>query len=401
MKLKTIINMDRKYYMNTFGERIPVCFKRGKGIKLWDIEGRKYYDFLAGIAVNALGHSHPRLVKAIKSQAGKYIHCSSLYYIKQQAKLAKMLVDISCADRVFFSNSGAESNEGAIKMARLFFRKRGEPGRYEIVTLDKSFHGRTLTTLAATGQEKYQDPFRPITPGFRHVPINNIDALEDAVTGNTCAVMLEPVQGEGGVNLLSPSYITEVRKLCDMHGILLILDEIQTGLGRTGRMFCYEHFNIEPDIFTLAKALGGGVPIGAICARGDAAEVFSPGDHGSTFGGNPLACSAAVAVLETIKDELLVENAAIMGEYFLNKLKALQQKHSLISEVRGMGLMIGIQLESDKAVEVRDACFSEGYLTGNVGSSIVRVLPPLTVTTDDIDGMISVLDKVLNSIQEK
>lgn len=398
MKLAEIIEMDQKYYMNTFGARVPVCFDYGKGMYLWDIEGKRYCDFLAGIAVSVLGHSHPKLVDALKEQVGKFLHCSSLYYIRQQAELAKMLVSISCADRVFFSNSGAEANEGAIKLARLYFRKRGKPHKFEIITLDKSFHGRTLTTLAATGQEKYQDTYRPLTPGFKHVPGNNPDILESAVCENTCAIMLEPVQGEGGVNLMSPGYIRGVRDICNKHGILLILDEVQTGLGRTGSMFCYEHFGIEPDIFTLAKALGGGVPIGAICARGEAAEVFSPGDHGSTFGGNPLACTAAITVLKVMQEENLVDNSRKMGAYFMEKLAALQHKYSIISEVRGMGLMIGIQFKDEIAVKVKEECFKKGYLVGNVGPGIIRLLPPLIVTRDNIDDMTDVLDDVLSSI---
>ncbi|HPD01456.1 MAG TPA: aspartate aminotransferase family protein, partial [Acetivibrio sp.] len=306
MKLNEIVELDKKYFMNTFGNRTPVCFDHGKGINLWDLDGKKYYDFLAGIAVSALGHSHPKLVNAIKEQAEKLIHCSNLYYIENQAKLAKILVENSCASKVFFANSGAEANEGAIKLARIFFKKKGMPEKFEIITLEKSFHGRTLATIAATGQDKYQKPYSPLTPSFLKVPINDLGALEKAINGSTCAVMIEPIQGESGVNLTSIEYMQGVRKLCDEKGILLIFDEVQCGLGRTGKLFAYEHLGIEPDIFTLAKALGGGFPIGALCAKEHVASAFEPGDHGSTFGGNPLACAAGLAVMEVMINDNLV-----------------------------------------------------------------------------------------------
>lgn len=401
MKLNEIIEMDKKYFMNTFGSRTPVCFEYGKGINLWDTEGRKYSDFLAGIAVSALGHSHPKLVSAIKEQAEKFIHCSSLYYIEPQAKLAKALVENSCADKVFFANSGAEANEGAIKLAKIYFYKKGMPGKHEIITLKNSFHGRTLTTVAATGQEKYQKPYQPLTPGFKNVPINNLQALKEAITDSTCAVMLEPVQGESGVNPVTVEYMKAVRQLCDEKGLLLIFDEVQTGLGRTGKLFGYQHFGVEPDIFTLAKALGGGFPIGALCAKDFVAKAFEPGDHGSTYGGNPLACAAGLAVMDTIINEGLVENSEKMGSYFMEKLAGLAGKYSFIPEVRGKGLMIGVQLSIDKAKEIKDKCFEKGYLIGNVGNNILRLLPPLIVTKQDIDGMIEVLDEVLDKLQQQ
>jgi len=399
MQLEEIINLDKKYFMNTFGNRTPVCFSHGKGINLWDINGKKYYDFLAGIAVNALGHSHPKLVNAIKQQAEKLIHCSNLYYIESQAKLAEKLVSISCADKVFFANSGAEANEGAIKLARIYFKKKGMPEKYEIITLEKSFHGRTLATIAATGQDKYQKPYCPLTPKFLKVPINDLEALEKAINSSTCAVMIEPIQGESGVNLTSVEYLTGVRKLCDEKGILLIFDEVQCGLGRTGKLFAYEHFGVEPDIFTLAKALGGGFPIGALCAKEHVASAFEPGDHGSTFGGNPLSCTAALAALDVIIEEGLVENSAKMGTYFMSKLSELAEKYSIIQEVRGKGLMIGVQLSIDAAVEIKNKCFEKGYLIGSIGNNILRMLPPLIVTEQDIDGMIDTLDSVFQEYQ--
>lgn len=394
MKLNEIIDMDKKYFMNTFGNRTPVCFDYGKGINLWDIEGKKYFDFLGGIAVSAVGHSHPKLVNAIQVQAEKFIHCSNLYYIEPQAKLAKLLVENSCADKVFFANSGAEANEGAIKLARIYFKKKGMPEKFEIITLDKSFHGRTLATIAATGQDKYQKNYCPLTPKFLKVPINDLDALEKAINGNTCAVMIEPIQGESGVNLTTKEYMQGVRKLCDEKGILLIFDEVQSGLGRTGKLFAYEHFGVEPDIFTLAKALGGGFPIGALLAKDHVASAFEPGDHGSTFGGNPLACAAGLASMEIILSEKLVENSEKMGNYLVEKLNSISGKYNFIKEIRGKGLMVGIQLSTENAVEIKNKCFEKGYLVGNVGQSIIRILPPLIVSAQDIDGLVDVLDSV-------
>lgn len=395
MELNEIIDLDKKYFMNTFGSRTPVCFDFGKGINLWDTSGKKYYDFLGGIAVSVLGHSHPNLVNAIKSQAEKFIHCSNIYYIEAQARLAKLLVDNSCADKVFFANSGAEANEGAIKLARIYFKKKGMPDKYEIITLKNSFHGRTMTTVAATGQEKYQKPYTPLTPGFKSVPLNDFEALKEAINENTCAVMLEPIQGESGVNMATLEYMKDVRKLCDDNGLLLIFDEVQTGLGRTGSLFGYQQYNVEPDIFTLAKALGGGFPIGALCAKEFAAQAFEPGDHGSTYGGNPLACSVALAVLETILSDKLVENSRSAGSYFIEKLQQLASKHSIIKEIRGKGLMIGVEFTVDKAKEIKDSCFEKGYLIGNVGTNIIRMLPPLIVTHEDIDKMVDMFDNVL------
>lgn len=399
MHLKEIMELDDKYYMNTFGKRIPVCFTHGKGIHLWDTEGRRYNDFFAGIAVSALGHSHPALVSAIQAQAEKLLHCSNLYYIEPQAKLAKLLVENSCADRIFFGNSGAEANEGAIKLARIYFKKKGYSDKYEIITLENSFHGRTLATVAATGQKKYKEPYAPLTPNFVNVPINDLGALEGAITENTCAIMLEPIQGESGVFPMTEQYLQGVRDLCDRHGLLLIFDEVQTGIGRTGKLFGYQHYGIEPDIFTLAKALGGGVPIGAVCAKQHVAQAFDPGDHGSTFGGNPLACTAGLAVMETVLGDGLVERAAEIGGYFSSKLQSLADKYTFITQIRGKGLMVGLQLSIDKAKDIKEACFARGYLLANVGNSILRILPPLIITAEDIDGFVAALDEVLNGFK--
>lgn len=398
MNLTKIMDMDSTYYMNTFGKRTPVCFEYGKGIKLYDTDDREYYDFLAGIAVNALGHSHPALVEAVKTQAGKLIHCSSLYYIESQAKLAKLLVENSCADRIFFSNSGAEANEGAFKLARIYFKKKGMPEKFGIITLKKSFHGRTLTTVAATGQEKYQKPYAPLIPGFKHVPLNDIDSLRATVDDKTCAIMMEPIQGESGVYPADVEYVRAVRKLCDEKGLLLIFDEIQTGMARTGKLFGYQHFGVEPDIFTLAKALAGGLPIGALCAKEHVASAFEPGDHGSTFGGNPLVCSAAIAVMNTIIDDKLCDNAKDMGLYFKSSLEKIAEKLNIVSEIRGVGLMIGIQLNSDKAVEVKNKLFEKGFLVGSVGTNIIRMLPPLILTEADIDLFSTAFEEVLMTL---
>lgn len=395
MKLNEVIELDQKYYMNTFGNRTPVCFTHGEGINLWDTENKKYVDFLGGIAVNTLGHAHPALVDAICSQAKKLIHCSSLYYIEAQSRLAQMLADNSCADRVFFANSGAEANEGAIKLARIYFKKKGLSDKFEIISLEKSFHGRTVTTTAATGQEKFKKYYQPLTPGFSHVPLNDFEALEKAITPSTCAILIEPIQGESGVNPAQKEYLQKVRKLCDEKDVLLIFDEIQCGLGRCGTLFAYQYFGVEPDIFTLAKGLAGGVPIGALCAKQFVAEAFEPGDHGSTFGGNPLACSAGIAVLETIFGDKLIENAKKTGEYFINKINELKEKCELISKVRGVGLMIGIVLKSGVAVDLKNKLFEKGYLVGSVSSDVIRILPPLIITKEDVDDFIKTFEEIL------
>jgi acetylornithine aminotransferase/acetylornithine/N-succinyldiaminopimelate aminotransferase len=395
MDLKEIIYKDKKYFMNTFGDRTPVAFDYGRGMYLYTSDNKQYLDFLGGIAVNALGHSHPLLVDAITEQARKFIHCSSLYYIENQAELAERICTSSCADKVFFSNSGAEANEGAIKLARLYHRKKGNNKRYEIITLDKSFHGRTLATIAATGQPKYKKPFSPLTPKFKSVPMNDLQALKDAINENTCAIMLEPIQGESGVNPATYDYIKGVRSLCFAHDIILIFDEVQCGMGRTGKMFGYEHFDVKPDIFTLAKALGGGFPIGAVCAQDYVAKAFEPGDHGSTFGGNPLACAAGLAVFRAFKDENLIENSEIMGKYLIGKLNALKMNNNRISEVRGSGLMIGIEFNTNIAVEVKDRMFEKNILIGSVKDSIIRLLPPLIVKKKHIDTVCDALEDIL------
>ena len=394
MTLENIIELDKKYYMNTFGGRTKVCFERGEGIYLYDVSGKKYVDFFSGIAVNSLGHCHPKVVNAVCEQVKKLMHCSNLYYIKNQALLAQMICKNSVCDRVFFTNSGAEANEGAIKLARAYFKKKGMPQKYEFVCLDKSFHGRTLTTATATGQDKYKEPYTPLTPGFKHVPINDMEALENAVNENTCAILLEVVQGESGVHLITKEYAQFARELCDKHGIFLIIDEVQTGIGRTGKLFAYETVGIEPDIFTLAKALGNGFPIGAICAKEEAAKGFQPGDHGTTFGGNPLACAAALASLSTIIEEDMPRKAEEMGKYLRDKIEGLNL--DCISEIRNVGLMFAIEFKEPIAADVKNKMFEKGYLIGSVGANALRILPPLIITESDVDGFVDTLYNVLN-----
>ncbi len=390
MKLEEIKAFDKEYFMNTFGERTPVAFEKGEGMYLYTNENEKYLDMFAGIAVNVLGYNHKEFTKGLTEQVGKLLHTSSLYYIESQAKLAKKLVELSCADKIYFANSGAEANEGAIKLAKIYFYKKGVE-KYEVISLKSSFHGRTLATVAATGQEKYQKPYYPLIPGFKQVEINDIEALKAAVTDKTCAILLEPVQGESGVHPVSEEYIKEVRRICDEKEIILIFDEIQTGIGRCGKMFCYETLGVEPDVFTLAKALGNGVPIGAVCAKQFVADAFSPGDHGGTFGGNPLATKAGLLVLDAMEKENLCENAEKMGEYIESEIKA--KLGDKVKEIRRKGLMIGIEL-FDTAAQVRAKLFEKKILVGAVGNTL-RVLPPLIIGKEEADMFIKALTEVL------
>ncbi|MEN8906018.1 MAG: aspartate aminotransferase family protein [Clostridiales bacterium] len=395
MSLKDIIESDEKYYVNSYGSRQEICFSHGKGVKLWDINDNEYIDFLSGISVNSLGHSHPNIVNTIKNQANKYIHCSNLYYIKEQVELAKKLFEISCFDKFFFGNSGAEANEAAIKFARLYFKKIGSGYRHEIITLTNSFHGRTLATLAATGQDKFHTNLHPLPPGFIHIPINDFDKLDEAISDTTCAIMIEPIQGEGGINIVDLEYMDYLKDICLSNNIILIFDEIQTGIGRTGKMFAYEHFGVEPDIMTLAKGLGGGFPIGSVCLKNKIASVIEPGDHGSTFGGNPLACGVALSVLETLESEKLIENTELMGKYFSEKILVLKKKFSIIKEIRGKGLLIGIEFNNDIAVEVKNKMLEKGFLIGTIGTRVLRIAPPLIITKEYIDKFLIALYRSL------
>ncbi len=391
MTTDKIRELDKQYYMNTFGERLNVSFEHGAGMRLISNEGKEYYDFLGGIAVNALGHSHPKFIEALKNQLDKLIHTSSLYYIENQSKLAQKLVENSCADRAFFANSGAEANEGAMKLAKIYFYKKYLE-KYEIITLDKSFHGRTLATVAATGQEKYQKPYYPLLPGIKQVEPNNINAIKDAITPKTAAIMIELIQGESGVRPMSVEYVKELRELCTKRGIILIFDEVQTGIGRTGHMFAHQMYGVEPDIFTCAKALGNGIPIGAVCAKEEIAKAFSPGDHGTTFGGNPFATAAGLAVLDIIKEEKLIENAKNVGEHFKEKLGELKEKYNeLVVDVRVAGLLIGVELKQEIAKDVFNELFDNGFLTSLCGGNTIRIAPPLIITKNDANLFVSTL----------
>ncbi len=387
---KQVFEQEKKFMVPVY-KRIPVCFVKGAGIKLWDINGKEYLDFF-GQGVNGIGHCHPMLVKAIAEQANKLIHFSNLYYTIPQVELAKKLSEVSFGGKVFFANSGAEANEAAIKLARIYGQEGSPRRRYEIITTTGSFHGRTLATLSATGQEKIHKGFEPLVQGFKYVPFNDLEQVEKAITPSTCAILVEPIQGEGGVNVATLDYLKGLRKLCDEQKILLILDEVQTGLGRCGKMFGYEHYEIIPDIITLAKWLGSGVPIGAMLAKPQIADLFLPGSHASTFGGNPLACATTLAVINVIIEENLVENARENGQYLMARLSEL--KYSYIKEVRGKGLMVGMELEFPGGPIV-EACLQEGLIVNCTVEKVLRFLPPLIVTKQDIDRAIEILNKVL------
>jgi acetylornithine/N-succinyldiaminopimelate aminotransferase len=382
--------MDKQYVMSTYG-RLPVVFVRGQGAEVWDAHGKRYLDFLAGLAVNGLGHCHPGVVAAIREQAGTLMHTCNLYYTESQPRLAKMLVEWSEMDKVFFCNSGTEANEAALKLARKWGKAKGSAEKFEVVTATESFHGRTMGSITATGQPKYQKAFEPLVPGFKYVPFNDIEALRSVVSDNTCAVLLEPIQGESGVYPATKEFLTAARELCDKAGALLIFDEVQTGLGRTGRMFAYEHYGVVPDVMTLAKTLGGGFPIGACLAGGAAADVFEPGDHAATFGGNPLACAAGIAAVTALHEEALVENARDVGEYFAGKLRALKSKREDVCDVRGMGLMLAIEFSSPIAGTIVRQCLEMGLVANAIKDRIIRFLPPLVITRKQVDEAMGIL----------
>ncbi len=386
-----------RHTMQTYG-RYPIVLVRGEGVRCWDADGKEYLDFLGGIAVNVLGHAHPELVSAIAAQAATLIHCSNLYYSAPMAELAELLTQNGGLDRVFFCNSGAEANEGAIKLARKYQWRKGLKEKNRIVSLTHSFHGRTLATVTATAKPAIQEGFGPLPEGFDYAEAGDVAALKAAVTERTAAVILEPVQGEGGVHPLSREYLEAARALCDEYGALLIFDEIQCGMGRVGHLFAYQAFGVKPDIITLAKGLGGGVPIGAVCATEEAARGFAPGDHGTTFGGNPLACAAALATVKTLLAEELPARAGTMGEYLLAGLRRLQAKHpGLVKEVRGMGLMLGMEL-TRPARPVLEKCHELGLLVNVTADTVVRLLPPYIITEADCDRALEILDQALGAV---
>ena len=390
---KEIIKKENQAMAKTY-KRFPIVLERGEGCTLWDTEGRSYTDFVAGIAVCNLGHSHPRITRALCAQAGILVHVSNLYYTVPQTELAEWLVSNSFADRAFFCNSGAEANEAAIKLARKVFHDKGDAGRFRIVTMEKSFHGRTMAALSATGQEKIKQGFDPVLGGFDFVPFNDIDALKKKIGPATCAVMLEPIQGEGGVRCPGPDYLKAVRQVCDETGVLLIFDEIQTGIGRTGKLFAYEHYGIEPDIMTLAKALANGLPIGAMLAKESVAEAFGPGSHASTFGGTPVVTAASLETLKTLSEENIVEHGREVGDYFKEKLLELKSRHESILDVRGIGLLLGMKIKMEGGPIV-NTCMERGFLINCIQENILRFIPPLIIEKHQIDELVTCLDEVL------
>jgi acetylornithine/N-succinyldiaminopimelate aminotransferase len=385
-----------KNNMMNFINRIPITFVKGSGLKLWDEDGKEYLDYVGGWAADSLGHCHPVLTEAITEQAKTLIHVSNAYYNLPLGKLAELLVKNSCFDRVFFSNSGAEANEGAIKLARRWGALKLN-GAYEVITTYNSFHGRTLAMVAATGQVKMQNPYLPLPNGFLNVEFNNLEAIKKATTEKTCAVMVEPIQGEGGVNIPQAGFLEQLRDWCSEKGILLIFDEVQTGMGRLGKLFGYEVFGVEPDVITLAKGIASGVAIGAIMAK-EKVSVFSPGDHGTTFGGNPLACAAGYAVTRYIIENDIAGNAAQMGQYLLEKLDGLKNRHSVIKDVRGCGLLIAVEFERDIAESLMYACLERGLVINLLKPNLLRVIPPLIISRAEIDKGINIIDEALKGV---
>lgn len=398
MEIKKILEDSAHYIMNTYN-RYPLVLRKGRGMKVWSTDGREFLDFAGGIAVNILGHCHPKVVVALQKQAQRLLHVSNLYYNEKQIRLAKMLVEHSFADKVFFCNSGAEANEAAIKLARKYAREQLSGNRFEIITALNSFHGRTMAALTATGQEKFHKGFEPLLPGFRYVEFNDAGSLRKALNEHTCAVMLEPVQGEGGVKVPSPDYFKKVREICDEHGFLLILDEVQTGMGRTGKLFAYENFGISPDIMTLAKGLGGGVAIGAMLATDKVAGAFQPGNHASTFGGNPFACAAGIATLEALlEDGYLIDQCRRMGDYLIAGLNGLKKEYpNLITDVRGIGLLAGMEMTMECSAIVK-SCIEHGLLITCTSGNVLRFMPPLIVQEKEIDQMLDMLDDALGGL---
>ncbi|MCS7253494.1 MAG: aspartate aminotransferase family protein [Armatimonadota bacterium] len=400
MRLEEIMRLDAEYVIRTYS-RLPVAFVMGRGSRLWDTEGKEYVDFVSGIGVAAVGHCHPKIVAAVKKQVDELIHTSNLYYIAPQAELARRLWELSGGYKCFFCNSGAEANEAAIKLARRYAKLKYGEGRYEIISALGSFHGRTYAAMTATGQEKYHAGFEPLVGGFKYVPFNDIEAIQEAITERTCAIMLEPIQGESGVRIPDDDYLPKVADICDRHGILLILDEVQTGLGRTGKLWAHEHYSIKPHIFTLAKAIAGGVPMGVMLAKPDVAEAFEPACHASTFGGNFLACAAALAFLDVVAQERLVENAAAMGELLLSKLQAVTKQSRLVKEVRGKGLMLAIEFSSDVAKDMQGKLLEGGLIVNAVGGNIIRMLPPLIITEAEVEFAIRAIEGAIEELERE
>lgn len=393
MDKKAIIEETEKYYLPVFG-RYPMVMELGQGCRVWDNEGNEYVDAFAGIAVNSLGYNHPVLVKAISEQAAKLMHCSNLYYTEIQAKALRVVAEATGMDRIFFANCGAEGNEGAMKLARKYGVSKA-PTKYKIISADESFHGRTFDTLAATGHDYYHVGYGPLSPGHVLVPYGDIKALEAQMDDDVCAVLLEPIQGEGGVHVPSDEYLQKVRALCDKHDALLIFDEVQTGVARTGKWFAYMHSGVKPDILTFAKGIGGGFPVAGFAVPERLAHVFKPGDHGGTFGGNPLACAAVYATLTTIKSEGLVDKVAEKGEYFKNKLRKLQEKYpDKVTDVRGCGLMLGMEVAGE-GKPIVESCLANNVIVNCTAGNVIRIVPPLIISKEEIDIVVAALDKAL------
>lgn len=393
MDKKAIIEETEKYYLPVFG-RYPMVMELGQGCRVWDNEGNEYVDAFAGIAVNSLGYNHPVLLKAISEQASKLMHCSNLYYTEIQAKALRVVAEATGMDRIFFANCGAEGNEGAMKLARKYGVSKA-PTKYKIISADESFHGRTFDTLAATGHDYYHVGYGPLSPGHVLVPYGDIKALEAQMDDDVCAVLLEPIQGEGGVHVPPDEYLQQVRALCDKHDALLIFDEVQTGVARTGKWFAYMHSGVKPDILTFAKGIGGGFPVAGFAVPERLAHVFKPGDHGGTFGGNPLACAAVYATLTTIKSEGLVDKVAEKGEYFKNELRKLQEKYpDKVTDVRGCGLMLGMEVAGE-GKPIVESCLANNVIVNCTAGNVIRIVPPLIISREEIDIVVAALDKAL------
>lgn len=395
MNTEQVLNWGKENVMNTYG-RLPMALVKGAGTCVWDSEGKQYLDFVTGLAVTSLGHSHPEIIEAITQQASQILHSSNLYWIPNQVQLAKLLTENSFAEKVFFCNSGAEANEGAIKLARKYAKQHYGQGKYNIVSLKNSFHGRTMATLTATGQTKYQKGFEPLPPGFSYLEMNNLSEVEQAINKDTAAVFLEPIQGEGGVHPVAKEFVHKVREVCDKNGALLIFDEVQCGVGRTGKLFAHEWFDVKPDIMTLAKALGNGVPIGAVLAADRVAASFQPGDHASTFGGNHLATAVGCKVIEIMTREGFLKEVETKGNYLAAKLQNLAHKFAFKGQVRGLGLILGLPIEN-KGPEIVNYCCQQGLLINFVAGTTLRFLPPLTVSLHEIDQAMVILEKAFSA----
>lgn len=394
MKMDKIKGLYEEYVLPTY-TRQDLCLVKGKGVWVEDTQGKKYLDFFPGWAVSGIGHCHPRVIKRMREQMKRILHVSNNFYNEVQPVLAKKIIEHSFPGKVFFCNSGAEANEGAIKLAR----KYGHPtGRFEVITMERSFHGRTLATLTATGQDKVKTGFSPLVEGFKHVPFNDIEALREAVSARTVAIMFEPIQGEGGINVANEKYMEAVACLCREKKLLLIMDEVQTGMGRTGKMFGYQHYKVEPDVITLAKSLGGGLPIGALVVNEKHKGVLTAGSHASTFGGSPIVCAAALGVFEAIEEDNLLDNTVKMGKYLVSKIAGLKKKNKMVKDVRGKGLMLGVVLDKEDASAITDICIAEGLLINCTQKNILRIMPPIVVKKKDIDMAVKKLEKALGKI---